>query len=174
MASLTARGVNVYNDRNENIGDINEVLIDRQGKVEAVVIGVGGFLGIGDRNVAVPFNALRWEMTEPNTASGGGAGSGAGGTGTGGAAGTTAGTGTAGSGGAGIGTAGTAAGMGAGGQAPQVPPELVLEQPVARPRVGREPALPQAELELGVQLALAVEPRPTRAEALQLGQFLLA
>ncbi|MFC5481789.1 hypothetical protein [Microvirga aerilata] len=57
---------------------------------------------------------------------------------------------------------------------PQVPPELVLEQPVARPRVGREPALPQAELELGVQLALAVEPRPTRAEALQLGQFLLA
>ncbi|MBL0406653.1 PRC-barrel domain-containing protein [Microvirga aerilata] len=111
-------GVNVYNDRNENIGDINEVLIDRQGKVEAVVIGVGGFLGIGDRNVAVPFNALRWEMTEPNTASGGGAGSGAGGTGTGGAAGTTAGTGTAGSGGAGIGTAGTAAGMGAGGQAP--------------------------------------------------------
>lgn len=119
-------GVNVYNDRNENIGDINDVLIDRQGKVEAVVIGVGGFLGIGDRNVAVPFNALRWEMTEPNTAGGGGAGTGAAGTGTGGVAGigaggatgTTAGTGTVGSGGAGIGTAGTAAGMGAGGQAP--------------------------------------------------------
>ena len=65
---------------------------------------------------------------------------------------------------------------------PQVPPELVLErlvapQPAAQPQVGPEPALLPAALELGVRpglVALAVEPRPTRAEALQLGQFLLA
>ena len=56
-------GLNVYNENDEKIGDINEVLVDRQGKAEAVVIGVGGFLGIGEHDVAVPFAALRWEMT---------------------------------------------------------------------------------------------------------------
>ncbi|MGA0594597.1 PRC-barrel domain-containing protein [Enterovirga sp. CN4-39] len=57
-------GVDVYNDRNEKIGDISEVLVDRQGKVEAVVIGVGGFLGLGQRDVAVPFDQLRWQVNE--------------------------------------------------------------------------------------------------------------
>ena len=62
-------GVDVYNDRNEKIGDISEVLVDRQGKVEAVVIGVGGFLGLGQRDVAVPFDQLRWQVNErQNTA----------------------------------------------------------------------------------------------------------
>jgi hypothetical protein len=45
-------GVEIYNDQNEKIGDISDVLIGRNGKVRAVVIGVGGFLGIGERNVA--------------------------------------------------------------------------------------------------------------------------
>jgi len=57
-------GVDVYNDRNEKIGDIAEVLLDRDGKVEAVIIAVGGFLGIGERHVAVAFNALQWQMTD--------------------------------------------------------------------------------------------------------------
>ena len=57
--------LDVYNQNNEKVGDINEVLVDRDGKVEAVVIGVGGFLGIGEHNVAVPFNALQWSMTAP-------------------------------------------------------------------------------------------------------------
>lgn len=62
-------GVDVYNDRDEKIGDISEVLVDRQGKVEAVVIAVGGFLGLGQRDVAVPFNQLRWQVNErQNTA----------------------------------------------------------------------------------------------------------
>ena len=55
-------GLNVYNENDEKIGDINEVLVDRNGKAEAVVIGVGGFLGLGEHDVAVPFSALRWEM----------------------------------------------------------------------------------------------------------------
>jgi hypothetical protein len=59
-------GVDVYNDRNEKIGDISEVLLDREGKVEAVVIGVGGFLGVGEHNVAVPFDALQWQMNDNN------------------------------------------------------------------------------------------------------------
>jgi putative membrane protein len=56
-------GVTIYNDKNERIGDINEVLVDRDGKAQAVVIGVGGFLGLGEHDVAVPFNALQWSMT---------------------------------------------------------------------------------------------------------------
>jgi hypothetical protein len=59
-------GVDIYNNNNEKIGDVSDVLVDQSGKVEAVVIGVGGFLGIGERNVAVPFNALKFEMTEPS------------------------------------------------------------------------------------------------------------
>ena len=55
-------GVAVYNQNNENIGTINDVLIDRQGRAEAVVIGVGGFLGMGEHNVAVPFSSLQWAM----------------------------------------------------------------------------------------------------------------
>ena len=39
--------------------------MDRNGKAEAVVIGVGGFLGLGEHDVAVPFSALRWEMDRP-------------------------------------------------------------------------------------------------------------
>lgn len=60
-------GVNIYNDQNEKIGSVDEVLINRDGQVDAVVIGVGGFLGIGERDVAVPFDAIQWQMTSPAT-----------------------------------------------------------------------------------------------------------
>jgi len=59
-------GVDVYNENRDKIGDINEVLIDGQGKIDAVVIGVGGFLGIGEHNVAVPFNSLQWSTRPIN------------------------------------------------------------------------------------------------------------
>jgi sporulation protein YlmC with PRC-barrel domain len=53
-------GLAVYNPQNERIGDINELIIDREGRVEAVVIGVGGFLGIGEHLAAVPFDQVQW------------------------------------------------------------------------------------------------------------------
>jgi sporulation protein YlmC with PRC-barrel domain len=53
-------GVNVYNQNNDKIGDIREVIVDKSGKADAVVIGVGGFLGIGQKDVAVSFNDLKW------------------------------------------------------------------------------------------------------------------
>ncbi len=56
-------GLGVYNEQNEKVGNINEVLFDRSGKAEGVVIGVGGFLGLGERNVAVPYQELKWSMT---------------------------------------------------------------------------------------------------------------
>jgi sporulation protein YlmC with PRC-barrel domain len=54
------RGLNVYNNNNEKIGDINELLVDSTGKVQAVVIGVGGFLGMGEHDVAVPFDQVKF------------------------------------------------------------------------------------------------------------------
>jgi sporulation protein YlmC with PRC-barrel domain len=52
-------GASVKNPAGETIGDINEVLFDNSGKVNAVVVGVGGFLGMGEREVAVAFSSLR-------------------------------------------------------------------------------------------------------------------
>ena len=57
-------GVNVYNDNNEKIGDINELIVDKSGKVDNVVLGVGGFLGMGEHYVAVPMEKLKW-VNEP-------------------------------------------------------------------------------------------------------------
>lgn len=57
-------GVNVYNNNNEKIGDVNELIAARDGKIEAVVIGVGGFLGMGEHLAAVPFNQVKW-VDEP-------------------------------------------------------------------------------------------------------------
>ncbi|MBI1204648.1 MAG: PRC-barrel domain containing protein [Rhodopseudomonas sp.] len=51
-------GATVYGPDNKSIGDINDVLIANDGKINAVVIGVGGFLGVGEKNVAVPFDKL--------------------------------------------------------------------------------------------------------------------
>ena len=53
-------GVDVIGLDHTRIGDIQEVLLDQRGQIQAVVIGVGGFLGIGEKNVAVPFNMLLW------------------------------------------------------------------------------------------------------------------
>jgi len=52
-------GTKVVNTANETIGDINEIILGKDGKVAAVVLGVGGFLGMGEREVAVDFNSIR-------------------------------------------------------------------------------------------------------------------
>ncbi|MGB8604717.1 PRC-barrel domain-containing protein [Bradyrhizobium sp.] len=57
-------GVDVYNDANEKIGDINEVILDKSGKVANVILGVGGFLGMGEHYVAVAYDKLKW-VSEP-------------------------------------------------------------------------------------------------------------
>jgi putative membrane protein len=59
MAS-TLRGTRIYGANDENIGDVNDIVLDRSGRVAAVVVGVGGFLGIGEKNVAIPFSALEF------------------------------------------------------------------------------------------------------------------
>ena len=57
-------GLNVYNDQNEKLGDISELLIDKSGKVEGVVIGVGGFLGMGQHDIKVDMAKLKF-VDEP-------------------------------------------------------------------------------------------------------------
>lgn len=52
-------GAKVSNSADENIGDINDLLINKDGKVTAAVIGVGGYLGINERNAAISFSALK-------------------------------------------------------------------------------------------------------------------
>jgi sporulation protein YlmC with PRC-barrel domain len=57
-------GLNVYNANNEKIGDINELVTDSSGKIDIVVIGVGGFLGMGEHRVGIPFAQVKW-VDEP-------------------------------------------------------------------------------------------------------------
>lgn len=53
-------GAAVQNDLGERIGDINDLIFDRSGRISTVVLGVGGFLGIGEKNVGVPYSALSY------------------------------------------------------------------------------------------------------------------
>jgi len=53
-------GLNVYNDSNESLGSINDLLADKSGNIKAVVIGVGGFLGVGEHLVAVAFDKVKF------------------------------------------------------------------------------------------------------------------
>ena len=59
-------GVAVYDNQNKSVGKIDDLLLDKDGSVKAVVIGIGGFLGIGKKDVAVPYNAIHWQ-TEART-----------------------------------------------------------------------------------------------------------
>lgn len=57
-------GLSVYNDKNESVGSINDLLMDKGGAIKAVVIGVGGFLGVGEHLVAVPLDKVKF-ASEP-------------------------------------------------------------------------------------------------------------
>jgi sporulation protein YlmC with PRC-barrel domain len=69
-------GLSVYNDSNESLGSINDMLTDKDGNIKAVVVGVGGFLGVGEHLVAVPLEKIKF-VNEPVAYSGtaGGTGS---------------------------------------------------------------------------------------------------
>lgn len=53
-------GVDIYGPDNKKVGDVTEVVFDKTGKVELVTVGVGGFLGIGSKDVAIPFDQVTW------------------------------------------------------------------------------------------------------------------
>ena len=52
----------VYDPSDAKIGEIMDVLVDRDGKIAVLIVGVGGFLGMGEKDVAVPFNAVQFKL----------------------------------------------------------------------------------------------------------------
>ena len=57
---------NVYDPGDNKIGEIKDVLVDRDGKITALIVAAGGFLGIGEKDVAVPFNAVQVTSKDNN------------------------------------------------------------------------------------------------------------
>ena len=51
----------VYDKAQSTVGKIDDVLVDKTGKVTALIVGVGGFLGAGEKDVALPFSAVKSE-----------------------------------------------------------------------------------------------------------------
>ncbi|WP_440983913.1 PRC-barrel domain-containing protein [Shinella sumterensis] len=58
ISANTYIGQSVYNSADESIGKISDLIMEKSGGIDAAVIGVGGFLGIGEKWVAVPFEKI--------------------------------------------------------------------------------------------------------------------
>ena len=54
----------IYNEQNERLGDINEIILDKDGKAMGYVVGVGGFLGMGEHDIFVEPNKIKF-VNEP-------------------------------------------------------------------------------------------------------------
>jgi ribosomal 30S subunit maturation factor RimM len=57
-------GATVYSPQDEAIGDVNDVIVSRDGKVDGLVVGVGGFLGIGEKDVAIKMSKIKLMETD--------------------------------------------------------------------------------------------------------------
>lgn len=55
----TLIGLDVEGSDNKNIGEINDLVVANDGKIVAAVVGVGGFLGVGEKSVAIPFEKIQ-------------------------------------------------------------------------------------------------------------------
>jgi len=53
-------GVEVYNQSNEKLGSIEDLIINTNGSIGSVIVGVGGFLGMGEHSVSISFDKLTW------------------------------------------------------------------------------------------------------------------
>jgi sporulation protein YlmC with PRC-barrel domain len=58
VLASTLIGTSVQNGAGESLGSINDVVLSADGQVDVIVIGVGGFLGIGEKSVGVAFDAI--------------------------------------------------------------------------------------------------------------------
>lgn len=54
-------------DDAEEIGNVTDLVFSEDGSIDAVIIGVGGFLGIGEKSVAVPFDIMEFTLAADNT-----------------------------------------------------------------------------------------------------------
>jgi hypothetical protein len=62
------KGVDLIGQDHTKIGDIDEVLMDRSGRIEAVVVDVGGFLGLGGKTIAIPYDQILWDTGDVSRA----------------------------------------------------------------------------------------------------------
>ncbi len=65
-------GVDVYNQQNEKLGEISELIMTSNGQIAGAIIGVGGFLGMGERDVMIPLDRLRFSNESSSTTGSGG------------------------------------------------------------------------------------------------------
>jgi hypothetical protein len=70
------KGTDVLGPDNAHIGNVNDLLMDRHGKVLGLIVGVGGFLGIGEKSVAIDMSAFQAVTPETGTTGAGGQGAG--------------------------------------------------------------------------------------------------
>jgi sporulation protein YlmC with PRC-barrel domain len=54
-------GKSVYNTAGERVGEIDEIVVNRNNRATAAVVGIGGFLGVGEKKVVVPFDNMRMQ-----------------------------------------------------------------------------------------------------------------
>ena len=66
MLSSNVVGLDIYNDQNNNIGKIQDVVVDTSKKVTAYILSVGGFLGMGTRYVAVDPDSINVKYDQNN------------------------------------------------------------------------------------------------------------
>ncbi|BEV47408.1 PRC-barrel domain-containing protein [Afipia carboxidovorans] len=59
MFTSKLKGLNVYNQNNESVGEISDIAISKGDQVQALILSVGGFLGVGERYVAVAPSAVQ-------------------------------------------------------------------------------------------------------------------
>lgn len=62
-------GVKIYNEQNERLGDVNEIILDPAGKVMGYIVGVGGFLGMGEHDILVEPAKIKFVNEPVRTAS---------------------------------------------------------------------------------------------------------
>jgi sporulation protein YlmC with PRC-barrel domain len=60
LLASKVKGTDVVGSDNQKIGDVSDILFDKEGKIEAFVISVGGFLGMGAKDIALPPSQVQW------------------------------------------------------------------------------------------------------------------
>lgn len=60
-------GSSVYNDKDEKIGSIDDVILDKDHRATVAVLSVGGFLGLGSKLIEVPYQQLQFGDTRDNS-----------------------------------------------------------------------------------------------------------
>jgi sporulation protein YlmC with PRC-barrel domain len=58
---------NVYDPTDQKIGEVTDLLVDRNGRITTAIVAVGGFLGIGEKEVAVPYSAITQTKKDDKT-----------------------------------------------------------------------------------------------------------